>query len=76
MFLFNFWWKPHANDFFLLKILLFLSNQDIMLCILFKLDANSFMFLPVISILVSSAKSVNLMDVLLLILESSLLLTF
>jgi len=60
--LFNLWWKPYANDLSLLIISLSLSNQDIMLFIVSKLDANSFTFLPVISILVSSAKSVNLME--------------
>jgi hypothetical protein len=85
MFLFNLWWKPNANDLSLLIITLYLSHQEIMLFSVPKLDANSFMFLPVISILVSvisilvsvisilvsPPKCVNLTDVLLLILMST-----
>jgi len=71
MFLFNLWWKPKANDLSLLIISLYLSHQEIMLFIVPKLDANSFTFLPVISILVSPPKCVNLTDVLSLTLVST-----
>jgi hypothetical protein len=60
VFLFNLWWKLNTNDLSILKISLFLLNQDMMLFIVSKLDVNSFMFLPVISILVSPTKHVNL----------------
>ena len=56
IFFFNLLWKSNANDLSLLLITLFLSNQDIMLFIVFTLDIDSFMILSVISILVSSAK--------------------
>jgi len=56
IFFFNLLWKSNANDLSLLLISLFLSNQDIMLFVVSKLDADSFMILSVIGILVSSAK--------------------
>lgn len=60
IFLFNLWWKPNANDLSFLIISLFVSHQDIMLFSVSKLDANSFMFLPVISVLASSRRNHNL----------------
>jgi len=56
IFLFSLRWKPNANDLCLLIIIVFLSNQDMMLFIVSKLDTNSFMILSVISIVVLSAK--------------------
>jgi hypothetical protein len=47
---------PNANDLSVLMISLFLSNQDMMLFIVSKLDVNSFMFLPVINMLMPSIK--------------------
>jgi hypothetical protein len=70
MFLFNLLWKPNAN-LSLLIISLFLSHPDIMLFIVSQLEANSLTFLPVISILASPPKCVNLMDVSPLILVST-----
>jgi len=52
VFLFNLLWKPNTNDLSLLLISLCISNQDIMLFIVSKLDTNSFMVLSVISVLV------------------------
>ena len=60
IFLFSLWWKRNANDLFVLIISLFVSHQDIMLFSVSKLDTNSFMFLPVISILTSSWRNHNL----------------
>jgi hypothetical protein len=68
VFFFNLLWKSNTIDLTLLLISLFLSNQDIKLFIVSRLDTDSFMNLSVISILVSSAKCVNLRDALLLIL--------
>jgi len=60
IFLFNLWGNPNANDLSLLIISLFVSHQDIMLFSVSKLDVNSFMFFPVISILTSSWRIHNL----------------
>ena len=68
VFFFNLLLKSNTIDLTLLLIRLFLSNQDIKLFIVSRLDTDSFMNLSVISILVSSAKCVNLRDALLLIL--------
>jgi len=69
--LFHLRWKLNTNDLFLFIINLFLSNQGKILQLsVSRLKIKFCMSLPMIKMLVSSAKSVSLMSITLLILVS------